>query len=121
MPFEFYDQIQIKTGGYSAEFGRSTGGVINAVTKRGSNEFEYGVVSYTETNLFQGSSPNTIRANGTMYDFNSENEETKLTTDVYVSGPVFRDRLFFYALYEFSETNTEFNSLSVTFSVTTFM
>ena len=41
IPFEFYDQFQIKTGGYSAEFGRSTGGVVNAVTKRGSNDWQF--------------------------------------------------------------------------------
>src|SRR5690606_27255050 len=43
VPFGFYDEFQIKTGGYSAEFGRSTGGVINAVTRSGGNEFQGGV------------------------------------------------------------------------------
>ena len=42
-PFAFYDQFQIKTGGYSVEFGRSTGGVINTVTRRGTNVFQGGV------------------------------------------------------------------------------
>ena len=42
-PFAFFDQFQVKTGGYSVEFGRSTGGVINAVTRSGSNEFHGGV------------------------------------------------------------------------------
>jgi len=111
VPFEFYDQFQIKTGGYGAEFGRSTGGVINAVTKRGSNEFEYGVVTYSESSAFQGNSPDTILADGTVYDFNSENEQTSFTTDIYVSGPIIKDRLFFYALFEPSTTNSDFNSL----------
>ena len=43
VPFAFYEEFQVKTGGYSAEFGRSTGGVINAVTRSGSNEFHAGV------------------------------------------------------------------------------
>ena len=43
VPFEFYDQFQVKTGGYSAQYGRTTGGVLNAVTKSGSNEWEFGV------------------------------------------------------------------------------
>jgi hypothetical protein len=38
-PFAFYQEFQVKTGGYSVEFGRSTGGVVNAVTRSGSNEF----------------------------------------------------------------------------------
>ena len=42
VPFEAIAEQQIKTGGYGAEFGRSTGGVINLVTKRGTNEFHAG-------------------------------------------------------------------------------
>src|SRR5690606_37959713 len=42
-PFAFFQEYQVKTGGYSVEFGRATGGVINAVTRSGSNEFEGGV------------------------------------------------------------------------------
>src|SRR3546814_20994039 len=42
LPFAFYEEFQIKTGGYSAEFGRSTGGVVNAVTRSGGNEFHAG-------------------------------------------------------------------------------
>jgi outer membrane receptor for ferrienterochelin and colicin len=111
VPFEFYDQFQIKTGGYGAEFGRSTGGVINAVTRRGSNEWEYGVVSYAESTLAQGTSPDTILADGSIYDLNSENEQTKFATDFYVGGPIIKDRLFFFALVEPSDTTTDFNSL----------
>ncbi len=42
VPYAFYKEFQVKTGGYSVEFGRTTGGVINAVTRSGTNEFEYG-------------------------------------------------------------------------------
>jgi len=41
-PFNFYQEFQVKTGGYSVEFGRTTGGVVNAVAKSGSNEFKSG-------------------------------------------------------------------------------
>src|SRR5690606_41198382 len=42
-PFAFFREFQVKTGGYSVEFGRSTGGVINAVTRSGGNEFQGGI------------------------------------------------------------------------------
>ena len=42
VPFEAIAEQQVKTGGYGAEFGRSTGGVINQITKRGGNEFHAG-------------------------------------------------------------------------------
>src|SRR3546814_8414578 len=37
-PFDFYEEFQVKTGGYSVEFGRTTDGVVNAITKSGTNE-----------------------------------------------------------------------------------
>lgn len=39
VPFEFYDSVEVKDGGYQAEYGRSTGGFINATTRSGSNDF----------------------------------------------------------------------------------
>ena len=37
VPFDFVKETQVKTGGYEAEFGQSTGGVVNVVTKSGTN------------------------------------------------------------------------------------
>ena len=42
IPFEAIAEQQVKTGGYGAEFGRSTGGVVNLITKRGTNAFSAG-------------------------------------------------------------------------------
>src|SRR4029079_13699817 len=39
---EFIKETEIITGGYNAEYGRATGGVVNVVTKSGSNEFHGG-------------------------------------------------------------------------------
>src|SRR5690606_10269500 len=41
VPFDFYRSVEVKTGGYPAEFGRATGGIINAVTKSGTNDFTF--------------------------------------------------------------------------------
>ncbi|UWX04121.1 hypothetical protein H1235_01550 [Pseudoxanthomonas sp. NC8] len=40
MPYESIAEQQTMTGGYGAEFGRSLGGVVNMVSKRGTNEFQ---------------------------------------------------------------------------------
>jgi hypothetical protein len=37
--FEFIQEIEVKTGGYEAEHGRSTAGIVNVITKSGGNEF----------------------------------------------------------------------------------
>ena len=39
LPYDFMKEIQVKTSGYEAEFGMSTGGVVNVVTKSGTNDF----------------------------------------------------------------------------------
>ncbi len=44
--FEFIDAFEMKTGGYEAEYGRSTGGIINVITKSGSNELHGDVFGY---------------------------------------------------------------------------
>lgn len=91
VPFEFYETLQIKTGGYSAQYGRSTGGVMNAVTKSGSNDWDMGVNVYYNDAI--ATSPNTFAS------ANHVNKKTSTTSDIYASGPIIPDRLFFYALY----------------------
>jgi len=36
---EFMDEVNVVTGGYMPEYGRTTGGAVSAITKSGSNEF----------------------------------------------------------------------------------
>ncbi|MBI5444779.1 MAG: carboxypeptidase regulatory-like domain-containing protein, partial [Deltaproteobacteria bacterium] len=43
---EFVEEVEVKTGGYQAEFGRNTGGVINVITKSGGNEFHGDLFGY---------------------------------------------------------------------------
>ena len=45
-PFDFVKEVQVKTGGYEAEFGQATGGVVNVVTKSGSNDVRGSVFGY---------------------------------------------------------------------------
>lgn len=91
VPFEFYETLQIKTGGYSAKYGRSLGGVMNAKTKSGSNDWTYGANIYYEDEI--DTSPETYLA------ANDLDKDSETTFDVYVGGPILKDRVFFYALY----------------------
>ena len=43
---EFVQEVEVKTGGYEAEYGRALGGVINVVTKSGGNEFHGDAFGY---------------------------------------------------------------------------
>lgn len=93
VPFEMYQSVDVKTGGYSAEFGRSTGGVINAVTKSGSNEFHGGANIFYEPNFARSQSPNVGGSN------NSHNTDSEINYNLWASGPIIKDKLFFYAMY----------------------
>src|SRR4029453_11973842 len=47
---EFVQEVEVKTGGYQAEYGRALGGVINVIQKPGGNEFHGdGFVYYDST------------------------------------------------------------------------
>ena len=39
VPMEFIDEVQVKTSGFEAEYGGALGGVVNVISKRGSNDW----------------------------------------------------------------------------------
>ena len=102
VPFGFFQEFQIKTGGYSAEFGRSTGGVINAVTRSGSNEFHAGAEVTMEPAAWESSKENHFHSDGSDDErsLTSRDANPFYKTNVWASGPLVKDRLFFFAMYE---------------------
>ncbi len=102
VPFEFYKEFQVKTGGYSAQFGRTTGGVLNAVTKSGSNDWEFAATAlFTPKSLREdgGISYTAGGANGpSVFRNQSMDEYSKFEYTVSASGPIIEDTLFIYAL-----------------------
>ena len=103
VPFEFYDQFQIKTGGFGAEFGRATGGVINSVTKRGTNRWQFDFGGYYDPDSLRGSVPNVEHPSPRrVYDsVDGFDEKDDLELFVSVAGPVIPDRLFVYGIYDY--------------------
>ena len=105
LPFDAIDQQQVLTGGYGAEFGRSTGGVINIVTKRGTNEWHGGVYTIWEPEFARAQARNSYYPNtgfyptttdDTIYQYNRKNKYYRTTYGAYVSGALVKDKLFFY-------------------------
>lgn len=113
VPFEFYRTVDVKTGGWAAEYGRAIGGVTSAVVKSGSNNFEAGVVATFEPNALKSTSPNTFRnTEGDLKSLNKDDYGQSYQANIYASGPIIKDRLFFYALY--APGKTERRDTSVT-------
>ena len=109
VPYEFYDQFQVKTGGYSAEYGRSTGGVINAVTKSGTNDFEFGGSIYYQPKSLRETSPSVRSNKGDWYTYRENDEINRLSMNIYASGAIIEDTLFFYAIYNPRNVETQYD------------
>ena len=99
-PYAFFREFQVKTGGYSVEFGRSTGGVINAVSRSGSNEFHGGVEVTYEPQWGREAPRDRYHADGSLRQRGSHDRQDFIKTNVWGSGPIVKDRLFFFAMYE---------------------
>ncbi len=92
--FEFIQEVDVKTGGYQAEYGRSTGGIINVVTKSGSNEFHGDVFGYYNADSLQA---NNKHPDENLYGTNQGFSRYDWGVDV--GGPVWRDRIWFFGAY----------------------
>jgi outer membrane receptor protein involved in Fe transport len=92
VPFDFYRSVEVKSGGYAAEFGRATGGVINTVTKSGSNDFTFSVSGNWAGPELENESPDTFQA------ANHHDETLVQDLTFEVGGPIWRDHIFFYGL-----------------------
>ena len=89
IPQEAIQEFQVAAAGYTAEFGRSTGGLVNAITKTGTNSFRGSAFylnrnrDWAEKNAFgQAAAPTQQQFGGS------------------VGGPIQKDKLFFFAAFE---------------------
>ena len=92
--FEFVQAIDIKTGGYEAEYGRSTGGVVNVITKSGGNEFQGDVFGYFDDDALQGTPDEVVSTAGTVNGFTRQDFGADL------GGFLVKDRLWFFGAYD---------------------
>src|SRR3954452_15065183 len=106
--FEFIQAVDVKTGGYPAglgrELGRSTGGVVNVITKSGGNEFHGDVFGYYDNDSLQSGAEPVVSTSGTAAGY------TKEDYGIDVGGFLMRDKLWFFAAYDRVD-NTDKTSL----------
>ena len=98
-PFDFYKEFQVKTGGYSVEFGRTTGGVVNAVAKSGTNEFHGGAKLVWSPDELESDARDSY-FQGDRYLTRSRDKTDSTRLNVWGSGAIIQDKLFFFAMYE---------------------
>lgn len=114
VPFDFYQTVEVKTGGAPAEFGRATGGYVVATTKSGSNDYHASITGTWEPDALRNDGTNTY--NTRYHDATASRQELVFQA----SGPIIKDHLFVYGLYNFrnirsmTPSNNQSNATGVT-------
>jgi outer membrane receptor protein involved in Fe transport len=102
IPFEFVQEVEIKSGAYGAEYGRATGGIFNVITKSGTNEFHGDLYAYftadsfvreTKNFPFTGSAPDGF----SEQDFGGD-----------IGGPIIKDKLWFFGAFNPQRRNNNY-------------
>jgi hypothetical protein len=100
LPYNFIQEIEVKTGGYEAEYGRALGGIVNVITRSGGNHFQGdGFGFFTSSGL----------GGAWKRGFADANVDASADYDAgfSFSGPVVRDRLRFFTAYSRAVTSQD--------------
>jgi hypothetical protein len=89
LPYNFIRELDVKTGGYEAEYKSSLGGLVNVVTSSGGNEFRSSVFGFYASDQFAGSP----RTAGLALD---RSDVRRWDAGATLEGPVLRDRLWYF-------------------------
>jgi Carboxypeptidase regulatory-like domain/TonB dependent receptor len=90
---EAISQINVQTNTYTAEVGRTAGGIINIITKSGSNDFHGSAYEFFRNDVLDAN----------PFQFGANNPKPELRQNQFggsISGPIVRGKTFFFADYE---------------------
>src|SRR5437660_101196 len=100
---EAVQEFQIITNGYASEYGRASGGVVNIITRSGSNTFHGDVFGYLRNRNFQAVNPFSTVKNPAY---------TRVQAGVAFGGPIRKDKTYYYFSYEVTRRHeTGFSSI----------
>ncbi len=100
---EAVQEFQIITNNYAAEYGRAAGGVVNIITRSGSNEFHGDVFGYLRNRNFQAVNPFSTVPNPAY---------TRVQAGVAFGGAIKKDKTYYYFAYEVTRRHeTGFSSI----------
>jgi len=102
--FEFIEEVQIRSGGYEAEFGGSMGGVVNVITRSGGNEFHGEGTFYYEADNLNVGPRDSLRINPVddvtpEYFENETDNWYQYEVGGALGGFIFKDRVWFFGSY----------------------
>src|SRR6202167_2037723 len=88
---EAVQEFQIITNGYAPEYGRAAGGVVNIITRSGSNDFHGDVYGYLRNRNFQAVNP---------FSTVPDPAYTRVQAGTAFGGPIKKDKTYYYFSYE---------------------
>ena len=108
---DFIEEVQVKSSGYPAEFGGSTGGVINVLTKSGSNDFHGSALTYWQGDRLQGAPNKSLRLTLTdntkaEYQTYGKDKFNRYEPGLQLGGPILQNRAWFFGAYQPARTKT---------------
>ncbi len=94
-------EFQVTTSNYSAEYGRAVGGVINAVTKSGTNQIHGDLLYYNRDNSVGGAfapyaTGAVLESNGSYATEPIKPTDIRQQMSADIGGPIVKDKLFYY-------------------------
>jgi Carboxypeptidase regulatory-like domain/TonB dependent receptor len=110
LPNEFVEETEVIAGGYSAEFGRSTGGVVNVVTKQGGNKFKGSIFGYYTPGKLVSDAKSILREGSSVGSELNLNQAADVGFEL--GGPILKDKLWFHVGYNPSFTQDTFDRIT---------
>ena len=111
---EAVQEFQMILSNYNAEYGRATGGVVNIVTKSGSNDFHGDVFGYFRNKAFQSRNAfsGEIDASGNLVPV--KQAYTRTQSGLTLGGALKKDKTFYFFSYEYTQREeTGFSSIGM--------
>ena len=109
---DFVDEVQVKSSGYTAEYGGATGGVINVVTKSGSNNLRGNALFNWMGDALESSNRPILRRDvldnsKAQYWTYPEDDYNRFEPGIALGGPIVRDKMWFFGAYQPGLTTTK--------------
>jgi hypothetical protein len=109
---DFVEEVQVKSSGYTAEFGGATGGVINVLTKSGTNDWRGNALFNWQGSKLRGSNVPTLRVkldNPLAAEYITYPKDTvnRIEPGFALGGPIARNRAWFFGAYQPAFTTNE--------------
>ncbi|MCU1312513.1 MAG: Oar protein [Acidobacteriaceae bacterium] len=107
VPLDSVQEYRVVTNNFSAQYGRASGGVVNVITKAGSNNFHGDAWEFNRLSAYTANTYDNA-ANGVPKGIYTRNQ-----FGFDVGGPVKKDKLFFFESTEWLRTRSSANQISL--------